>query len=260
MSFLNIPPERRCGLGTIKGHFFHINWPKTLWFNFRALPFRLAIRVPILISWNVKVRSVGRITISDPVTPGMISIGVIKIDPWETNSSDQIIFSNQGSIHFGGRTKIHPGVRIAVFPGAQLTLGERVLFGCKNRIICTRSITFGHDVRFSWEGQCFDTDFHYLTNLNTGHISQRQRPVVIGDDVFIGNRCTIGKGTHLPNGSVVSCCSKVSGDFSSEGPNLLLVGNPAKVVGHGFSMGNSWFPEREDEITARLNSKETMKE
>lgn len=246
-----IDDERQLGLGTIKGHFFDINWIKTLWFNFRALPFRLAIRVPILISWNVKIRSVGQIHIENPVTPGMISIGVIKIDPWETNQ-DQIIFCNQGLINFGGRTKIHPGVRLTVFPKATLTLGERVLLGCKNRVICTNSITFGHDVRFSWEGQMFDTDFHFLTNLTNGHVSHRQLPVVIGDNVFIGNRCTIGKGTVLPNGSVVSCCSKVSGDLSAEGENLLIVGNPARVVGHGYSMGNSWYPESEIDLARSM--------
>ena len=130
---LNLDNERRQGLGTIKYRIFQINWIKTLWFNFKALPMRYALRIPILISWNVKVRSVGRISISDPVTPGMISIGVIKIDPWETND-DQIIFCNEGHITFGGRTKIHPGVRLTVLPNAELTLGERALFGCKCRV------------------------------------------------------------------------------------------------------------------------------
>lgn len=252
--FLNrhgIDAERQLGLGTMKGHFFDINWIKTIWFNLCALPLGQACRLPILVSWNVKVRSIGKIKIEHPVTPGMISIGVIKIDPWETNQ-DQIIFCNQGQITFGGRTKIHPGVRLTVFPKAEFRMGERVLLGCKNRIICTNSITIGHDVRFSWEGQVFDTDFHFLTNLTNGHVSHRQRPVVIGDNVFIGNRCTIAKGTILPNGSVVSCCSKVSGDLTKEGENLLIVGNPAKVVGKGYSMGNSWYPESETDLARQM--------
>lgn len=248
---LNLDNERRQGLGTIKYRFFQINWIKTLWFNFKALPMHCALRIPILISWNVKVRSVGRISISYPVTPGMISIGVIKIDPWETNA-DQIIFCNEGHITFGGRTKIHPGVRLTVQPNAELTLGERALFGCKCRVVCARSITLGHDVRFSWECQLFDTDFHFLTNLNTGRVHPRQLPVRIGDNVFIGNRCTLGKGTILPNGSVVSCCSKVSGDYSAEGENILIVGNPAKVVGKGFSMGSGWYPEAEAQIAQQM--------
>lgn len=236
----NIAPERRLGLGTIKGRFFEINWIKTLWFNLKALPLKQALRFPILISRNVKVRSVGKITISHPVTPGMISIGVIKIDPWETNA-DQIIFTNQGHIHFGGRTKIHPGVRLAVLPDAKLVLGERVLFGCNSRIICSTSITIGHDFRFSWEGQLFDTDFHALTNLTTGHVSQKSKPIIIGNNVFVGNRCTLGKGTQLSDGSVVSCCSKVSGDMTAEGEHLLIAGNPAKVIAQGYEMGNSWY-------------------
>lgn len=246
-----IDEERQLGLATMKGHWRDINWIKTVWLNLKALPFRQAVRLPMLASWNVKVQAVGRITIAQPVTPGMISIGVIRIEPWETNQ-DQILLTNQGHIHFGGRTKIHPGARITVFEGAELTLGERVLIGNKNRIVCTRNITMGHDVRFSWEGQLFDTDFHFLTNLKTGHVSHRQRPVSIGDNVFIGNRCTIGKGTILPEGAVVSCCSKVSGDYSTEGEHPLIVGNPARVVGTGYSMGNSWYPDSELELAKQM--------
>jgi len=246
--------ERRQGLGTIKGHFFHINWAKTLWFNFKALPLRFALRVPILISWNVKVRSVGQVEILHPVTPGMISIGVIKIDPWESNSGDQIIISNEGKITFGGRAKIHPGVRLAVLPGAHLTLGERTMLGCRSRVICARSITLGHDVRLSWDSQMFDTDFHFITNLQTGHTSQRQRDIKIGDNVFIGNRCTIGKGTVLSNGTIVSCCTKVTGDMSQQGEQLLIKGYPAQVVGQGYTITSGWFPEQEAEIAQRIES------
>lgn len=242
-----ISEERQLGLGTIKGHFFDINWAKTLWFNFKALPLRLAIRVPILISWNVKVRKVGHIEIQDPITPGMISIGVIKITPWESNA-DQIIFSNEGKITFGGRAKIHPGVRLAVMPNAQLTLGERTMLGCRSRVICARSITLGHDVRLSWDSQMFDTDFHFLTNLQTGHTSQRQRDVRIGDNVFIGNRCTIGKGTILPNGAIVSCCTKLTGDFSQQGEQVLIKGNPAQIISQGYTITSGWYPEQEEAI------------
>lgn len=246
-----INEERQSGLGTIKGHFFEINWPKTLWFNFKALPLKLALRVPILIAWNVKVRKVGKVAIEHLVTPGMISIGVIKITPWESNH-DQIIFSNEGSITFGGRAKIHPGVRLAVMPNAELTLGERTMLGCRCRVICARRITLGHDVRLSWDSQLFDTDFHFLTNLQTGHTSRRQRDVEIGDEVFIGNRCTIGKGTHLPDGTIVSCCTKVTGDFSAAGPRPLIKGEPAQVVGTNYTITSGWYPEQEIPLAQQL--------
>lgn len=245
--------ERQSGLGTIKGHFFDINWLKTLWFNFKALPLKQALRVPILLSWNVKVREVGHIEIKHPVTPGMISIGVIKIDPWESNH-DQIIFSNQGHLTFGGRTKIHPGVRLAIMPDAHLTLGERTMLGCKCRIVCAHSIKLGDDVRLSWEGQLFDTDFHYLRNLNTGKVYPRQRDVTIGNDVFIGSRCTITKGTQLPDGAVVSCCSKLCGDYTTSGPNPLIKGNPAQIVALGYTITSGWFPEEEAELESSINN------
>ena len=42
------------------------------------------------------------------------------------------------------------------------------------------------------------------------------------------------------------------GDFSAEGENILIVGNPAKVVGKGYSMGSGWYPEAEAQIAQQM--------
>lgn len=245
-----IDEDRMIGIATLKGRFFEINWIKTIWFNIKALPLRQAIRTPIIISFNTKIRSVGNIKINGKVTPGMISIGVIKIDPWESNA-DQIIFCNNGLIEFGGRTKIHPGTKINVQPSATLKLGERAVIGCKTKIICFKSITFGDNVRCSWECQVFDTDFHFMKNINNGKIYQRLRPITIGNNVLIGNRSTIGKGTIIPSNCIVSCCSKVAKDFTVEGENLLIVGNPASAVGKGYQMISSGWDEKSEKLIAK---------
>lgn len=41
--------------------------------------------------------------------------------------------------------------------------------------------------------QIFDTDFHFLRNVLKSKIYKRKKPVIIGDNVFIGNSSTIGK-------------------------------------------------------------------
>lgn len=246
----NLTEEQIVPLWQAKCNFFNINWIKTIWFNFKALPFRQAVKLPFVIAYHTHIKKIGKIKVEGRTSPFMISFGVVRLNTDST--SEKIVWSNKGIVVFHGRAKFHSGAKINVRKGGFLSFGERDSIGSCTKIVCTREILIGRDLRISWEGQIFDTDFHFLTNMNTGKIYQREKPIIIGDEVFIGNRCTIGKGTILPDGATVSCCSKVSGDFSKDGEYPLIVGNPAKVVKIGYKMGNSWFPQIEIEIAQKL--------
>ncbi len=243
--------DRRFSMSVIRRFFWRINWLKTLWVNFKALPLRQAVKIPIIVSKNTIIRNVGKIEFSDNVYPGMLTIGLIYISSFEV-TNPKTLFNNQGTLRIGGNVKMHPGVKLYIRKGAQLTVGNHVGFGSNSKVVCCKSITIGNDVRVSWESQLFDTDFHFLYNVEKEKYYPRLKPVIIGDDVFIGNRTTIGKGTVLPNGCVVSCVSKVSGDFSKDGSNLLIVGNPAVVVKKDVAITSGWRPDEEKRISKMI--------
>ena len=247
----NLNYDERYSLSMMKTFFWNINWIKTLWFNFKALPFGQAIKIPFLVSHNTKIKSVGKIILSKNVHTGMVSIGVIRIGDFETNG-EKTVFNNMGTFSVAGNMKIHPGMKLVVRQGAELVVGERVGFGGNSKVVCHKAITIGDDFRMSWNSQIFDTDFHFLYNIEKDKHYPRLKPVTIGNNVFVGNGTTIGKGTTLPDGCVVSCISKVSGDFTAEGKNLLISGNPAKVLMKGVEMGNSWFIDKEDAIAKQI--------
>lgn len=244
--------EAKASLKVIKNYFWKINWIKTIFFNFKVLPFKQAIKIPIILSYNVKIKSPGKIIIHNKVFPGQISIGVIRLNTLEDNSY-KILFNNWGTIHFNGRFKLHPGVRFLVSENATCSFGARVGIGACSKMVCSKSISIGDDTRISWNCQVFDTDFHFLSNVIKSKVYPRKKAIIIGNNVFIGNSSTISKGTHITNGSVISCCSKVNGSFEEQGDNLLISGNPAKVVNIGFNMSNGWFPEIENMISLSIN-------
>ena len=238
--------EQLTPLSNIFKYFWKINWLKTILFNFTALPFYQAIRLPFIVGYKCRIRRIGKVILKGRVSPGMISIGVIRL--LTDSNAERLVWANMGEMFFNGRAKFHPGSKISVKSKGVMKMGERVSIGSCTKLVCTKSIEIGKDTRISWECQIFDTDFHFLRNINKGKIYDRQKNVIIGNDVFIGNSSTVGKGTILPSGSVVSCCSKVSGDFSDEGFNLLIVGNPAKVVKKGVQMSSGWFSKKEHNI------------
>lgn len=231
-----------------KKDIYNISFIKTFYYNFRYLPFRKAKKFPIIIGTKTRVKKFGTINIPDDCYLGMLSIGVHSIDAWEDRVDYTSIFNN-GVINVSGRTMLNWGCKVFVNVGAVLSFGNRVRFGCRSRIICYKSITVGSNVRFAWEEQLFDTDFHFLYNHEKEKYYSRTKPTIIGNNVFVGNRCTIAKGTIIPDGSVISCCSKVRGDFLNEGEHLLIMGNPAKVVKHNVEMSSSCFHETEEKIS-----------
>lgn len=249
--FNNLSYDKKQALRVIKYFFWKINWLKTLWLNLKILPFCDAIKCPILVAYNVKIKNVGKVLFTNDIYTGMVSIGVIRIDALETNQFPTI-FNNKGTFLISGALKMHPGSCLFVASNASLSTGNHVGFGANTKVVCCKSIIIGDDVRFSWNCQLFDTDFHFLYNIEKKKHYKRLKEIVIGNNVFIGNGSTIGKGTIIPNGCVISCISKVSGDYTNDGENLLLIGNPAKIIKKGVNMGNSWFPEIENEIAKML--------
>jgi acetyltransferase-like isoleucine patch superfamily enzyme/glycosyltransferase involved in cell wall biosynthesis len=57
-------------------------------------------------------------------------------------------------------------------------------------------------------------------------------PIVVGDDVWIGNRAIILSGTKIGQGAVIGASSVVSGYVP---PYAVVAGNPAKIIRYRFS-------------------------
>ncbi len=64
------------------------------------------------------------------------------------------------------------------------------------------------------------------------HEALTKGPIIIGDDVWIGNRATILSGTQIGQGAVIGACAVVSGHVP---PYAVVAGNPAKIVRYRFS-------------------------
>ena len=59
-----------------------------------------------------------------------------------------------------------------------------------------------------------DSDFHNIMDVNTSKVMPKQKSIIIGNHVWIGCRCTILKGTAIPDDSIVASNSKISKTFT----------------------------------------------
>lgn len=114
--------------------------------------------------------------------------------------------------------------------GGKIEIGEN--FGISgSTIYSTASITIGKNATIGANSKIIDNDFHPLDpeqrrlNLNEEHTARK--PIVIGDNCFIGMNSIILKGTTLGNNVVVGAGSVVHGTYPD---NCIIAGNPAKVI------------------------------
>ncbi len=90
-------------------------------------------------------------------------------------------------------------------------------------------VTIGNDVMMGPECMIF-TSNHGMSDLTVPmwrQPSSQPRPVVIGDDVWIGARVTILPGVHIGRGSVIGAGSVVTRDVEAYS---VVGGNPARKL------------------------------
>lgn len=112
---------------------------------------------------------------------------------------------------------------------ARIRIGDDVgLSGCS--IVSCKSITIGNNVLIGSGAIVADSDFHPIDpDARRLGGPGKSAPIVIEADVFVGARAIILKGVTIGRGSVVGAGAVVTRsvpEFS------VVVGNPAKIVGH----------------------------
>lgn len=121
-----------------------------------------------------------------------------------------------------GRIKIgnHVGISGAtIYARDRIEIGDYTLIGANTKI--------------------FDNDFHPLDpkeRLNDDSSNLVTKPIMIGENVFIGCNCIILKGTEIGDNCVVGAGSVIHGKFLE---GSIIAGNPARLIKKTSGGGNS---------------------
>jgi acetyltransferase-like isoleucine patch superfamily enzyme len=123
-----------------------------------------------------------------------------------------------------------PVILRVLAPGAGLRIGADS--GLSGTVICAaNSVEIGERVLIGADVMIFDTDFHNPEPKGRRHARadwmRISKPVVIGNDVFIGTRSIVMKGVSIGEGSIIGAGSVVT---SSIPPFKIAAGSPARVL------------------------------
>lgn len=203
--------------------------PRTIWFNFRWLPFKQAVKLPVWLACNVRVKGMwrGGLVLRNAAFNSS-HIGFHCADAVDCYGTHTILCVERGGkwiveqdLHIGRGAIVH------VKPKGTLTVGRNFAISGTTSIICSTSIRIGDDVQFSWGSLVMDSDAHKIFDVN-GEWTNRPAPIVIGDRVWVAADVTLMKGTYIGSNCVVAGGSLVNRDVAEDG--VVLAGRPAKPV------------------------------
>jgi acetyltransferase-like isoleucine patch superfamily enzyme len=200
---------------------------KSFYFNCKYFGFTTALKLPVLINYNVSFNTLrGEVKLNCPLKRGIVRIGF----PYIGIANEKYIrtvLELKGKIIFNGEAKIGSGSRISVGETGILEFGSNFAITSESTLICFKNIKFGSDCLLSWDILIMDTDFHSISyqDCNNSVITEN---ILIGDKVWIGCKSLILKGTVVRDNSVVAALSKLNSKY--EESNVLITGNPAKAI------------------------------
>ena len=122
---------------------------------------------------------------------------------------------------------------------SSITIGNNTYIGPNTQIISAKSVIIGNNVQIAWGCTLLDHNSHSLdfkirrmdlNNSLNGIINWdnvKKKPIIIGNDVWIGFNSIIMKGVSIGDGAIIAAGSVVTKDV----PAFSIVGgNPAKII------------------------------
>lgn len=197
---------------------------KTLYFNFRSLPFRQALKLPIYLYRPNLVSCKGNVEIRGGVKHGMIRLGFNNVSIYPQNG---IMIENRGTIVFNGCCSIGNDSYISVARRSTVSFGNEFEATGSFKLASYDGVVFGDRVSVGWNSLFIDTDFHRLTR-DDGKPVKAYGKIQVGNNVWFGNNCMVLKNTIVPDFTTVA-----AGTMISKPLDILeksVVGNKKPVV------------------------------
>lgn len=131
--------------------------------------------------------------------------GVVKIHP-----STQIELLKNGKITLGKKCSIGKDAEIASVSG-NVIIGNHVHIGDFCMIIARDKIEIGDNTIFGPHVYVYDHDHEIDDNGVAKRSEYKEKPVIIGNNVWIGTNTVILKGTNIGDGCIIGAGSVISG-------------------------------------------------
>lgn len=204
-----------------------LSLPITIYVNFRCLPFKTALKLPLFIGYRTHIDKLSRnIKFGCEPTTFMVRIGWGGTEGREQGKKNYLLLNENSSIQFNGRCTMSSGISLILDLGS-LEIGDDFFCNKNCTISCNDRIIIGDHALFGWNVEILDSDNHKVRHKNKEKVCNHGE-IKIGAHVWVASFSHILKNSCIPDGSIVAYHSLVTKQF--EGEKLLIGGCPAKVI------------------------------
>jgi maltose O-acetyltransferase len=127
------------------------------------------------------------------------------------------------NVEFLGKAVIEPYCRLNGIP--KITFGENFYMNANCHLM--GEITFGKNVMIGPKTIIWARDHGMKIGIPMKEQESKNKPIIIGDDVWIAANVTILKGINIEDGAVIAAGSVVTKDIPK---NAIVAGNPARII------------------------------
>lgn len=196
-------------------------------FCFRYLPFKQAIKLPILVYKPHFLNLKGKVRIdSSSIATGMIRMGFLAVKAYPDTG---ISWSNEGEIVFKGKCYIGANSFIVCGKQGHIEFGNDFKTTSSMKLVSMCGVSFGISVRVGWETTIMDTNFHPLYDMKKERFKKAYGPIKIGDYNWFGTRCMVMHSVETPERCIFGATTIITRGGLYE-PYCVHGGSPVHVL------------------------------
>lgn len=135
------------------------------------------------------------------------------------------------NVHFYGRIGIAEGCDILIGKKSKVHFGNNFSAGKNFYLSSNTGVSFGENVLLGWNVAIRDSDGHSV--IINGEKKKSEKPIAIGNHVWIGADTTLLKGSVVKDNSIIATKAVVTKAFDEE--NVVIGGFPATIIERGIN-------------------------
>lgn len=202
------------------------NWIKTIYFNFRYLPFRQAVYLPIWITTNFKVMKLkrGQIVLDFPYRKNFFLGDCGSVGLQEMKGG--IYMEEDAKLILNAMCVIGQGTTLRCDKNAVIELGRNFYCNKNCHLRSAEKIKIGDECSLGWNVQINTDDGHAI--LHDGKEVGRIGSIEIGNHVWVTSNTIVTKNVKIADGCIVAQGAVVTKSITEL--KSLIAGIPAKVI------------------------------
>ena len=203
-----------------------LNIVYTIFFNFRFLPVKQALHLPIWITQNVRIKYLKR----NQIVLKQIKLGLVKIgvegSPGLFAPKAVLLAASGGKFIFDGAAIVAKGTVLRCDENAIIQMGDNFYCNCNCFFRSTNIISFGKNCSVGWNVTLNTSDGHSIWHEKD--LQKKEGPITIGNHVWITPNVSFTKNSGVGDDCVVAQGAVVTKRFNDV--HCLIGGVPARVV------------------------------